>query len=390
MRIFSRFILLFFASVLLFSAPAPAYAQGNAWKRFSGACRKLLPSPKKVPSRQEVLKPENIEKILARRARLSRKQAWQKMDKDARRLLIPVQSPIQNNFFWVGENLSELYADNPILKNAPVSVKRSYFQAANNRLVPQVLNQRIKNLWWLKQHRAVLETAVRPLAPTPQNLAAQIPVDTQYWFIGEEHGQPKVRQTIADVLSAFMAQHPDRQIVFFTEFLAQGANAKDAVAYANLGVYKGHATVWNVVHKAGIELVGLEPRLVRGNQHLQTRFDAVPDGIASENSIWISLEGMRLRNKAWVDLMQKYRQKYPKALFVVHCGEAHSDYLEPFSLGLSFPKEKTFVSAFYTSTAGNQFERFMPNPFSKIPAIQWSEHRYALATGYDLRVLVKQ
>ena len=216
MRIFSRFILLFFASVLLFSAPAPAYAQGNAWKRFSGACRKLLPSPKKVPSRQEVLKPENIEKILARRARLSRKQAWQKMDKDARRLLIPVQSPIQNNFFWVGENLSELYADNPILKNAPVSVKRSYFQAANNRLVPQVLNQRIKNLWWLKQHRAVLEAAVRPLAPTPQNLAAQIPVDTQYWFIGEEHGQPKVRQTIADVLSAFMAQHPDRQIVFFT------------------------------------------------------------------------------------------------------------------------------------------------------------------------------
>ena len=63
MRILSQIILLVFTSVLVFSAPEPVYAQGNMWKRFSGACRKWLPSPKKTPTRKEVLQPENMEKI---------------------------------------------------------------------------------------------------------------------------------------------------------------------------------------------------------------------------------------------------------------------------------------------------------------------------------------
>lgn len=388
MRVLSQIILLVFTSVLVFSAPEPVYAQGNMWKRFSGACRKWLPSPKKTPTRKEVLEPENMEKILVRRARVSRNQAWDKMDKDVRRLLLPAQSTILNNQVWVGENLDELYADNPVLKNASVLVKRQYFQAANNRLVPGVLKKRVQNLLWLKRNEKLLVQAARQLNPTPKNLAAQIPPDTQYWFIGEEHGQPNVRRTIADTLSAFVEQNPGREILFFTEFLPQGANARDAVAYANLGLYKGHATVWNVVHKAGIALIGLEPRFVHRNRLLQTRYDAVPGGESSECSIWLSLEGMRVRNQAWVKLIKKYRTKYPNALFVIHCGEAHADYLEPFAVPLSFPAGKTFVSAVYTPVAGNQFEQLLPHPFTKIPALKWGARRYGRATGYDLRVFV--
>lgn len=388
MRVLSQIILLVFTSVLVFSAPEPVYAQGNMWKRFSGACRKWLPAPKKTPTRKEVLEPENMEKILVRRARVSRNQAWDKMDKDVRRLLLPAQSTILNNQVWVGENLDELYADNPVLKNASVLVKRQYFQAANNRLVPGVLKKRVQNLLWLKRNEKLLLQAAIAVKNTPQNLAAQIPPDTQYWFIGEEHGQPNVRRTIADTLSAFVEQNPGREILFFTEFLPQGANAQDAVAYANLGLYKGHATVWNVVHKAGIALIGLEPRFVHRNRLLQTRYDAVPGGESSECSIWLSLEGMRVRNQAWVKLIKKYRTKYPNALFVIHCGEAHADYLEPFAVPLSFPAGKTFVSAVYTPVAGNQFEQLLPNPFTKIPALKWGARRYGRATGYDLRVFV--
>lgn len=128
MRVLSQIILLVFTSVLVFSAPEPVYAQGNMWKRFSGACRKWLPAPKKTPTRKEVLEPENMEKILVRRARVSRNQAWDKMDKDVRRLLLPAQSTILNNQVWVGENLDELYADNPVLKNASVLVNASIFK----------------------------------------------------------------------------------------------------------------------------------------------------------------------------------------------------------------------------------------------------------------------
>ena len=390
MRNLSKFIVLLLAGAFLLSAPEPVYAQSGVLKRFSGACRKLLPASQKPRPRKDILSPKNMEKTLARRAHQSRKLAWKRIDKDAQRLLMPSQSTILNNHIWVGENLDDLYADNPILKNASILIKRQYFQAANNRLVPGVLKQRLANLLWLKQNEKLLVQAARPLNPTPKKLAAQIPPDAQYWFIGEEHGQPKVRQTIAEVFRAFRALHPGRQIVFFTEFLPQGANAADAVAYANLGIYKGHAAVWNVVHRAGVPLVGLEPRFVYHNRLLQTRYDAVPGGEASESSIWLSLEGMRLRNQAWVKLMREYRKKYPKAMFVVHCGEAHSDYLEPFSLARSFPADRTFVSAFYTPASGNQFEQVIPIPFTKMPALKWSSRRYGRATGYDLRVLISR
>ena len=97
---------------------------------------------------------------------------------------------------------------------------------------------------------------------------------------------------------------------------------------------------------------------------------------------------MRVRNQAWVKLIKKYRTKYPNALFVIHCGKAHADYLEPFAVPLSFPAGKTFVSAVYTPVAGNQFEQLLPHPFTKIPALKWGARRYGRATGYDLRVFV--
>ena len=99
---------------------------------------------------------------------------------------------------------------------------------------------------------------------------------------------------------------------------------------------------------------------------------------------------MRLRNQSWVKLIKKYRQKHPNALFIVHCGEFHSDYLEPFAVPLSFPEEQTFVSAVYTPAAVNQFEQLLPNPFTKIPTLKWGARRFGRVTGYDLRVFVPQ
>ena len=62
---------------------------------------------------------------------------------------------------------------------------------------------------------------------------------------------------------------------------------------------------------------------------------------------WGHLEGVRLRNEAWVRTLEKYHAENPDALFVVYSGSAHSSYNVPFTLSTAMAKEIPFVVTLY-------------------------------------------
>ncbi len=175
-------------------------------------------------------------------------------------------------------------------------------------------------------------------------LAKQIPTQTSLLFIGEVHGYMEIRQAAALLLTQLRQLYPTREILLFTEFLPMGQHLPKEFNPHALSLPR-YAPVWETALRNRIEVIGLEPSFILNdfcsavaiNQKGKTRF--IPQ--------WGLLEGVRLRNEYWKNLLQQYRLQHPDALFVVYSGNGHNLYNYPFSLSTALTGEHTFVTALY-------------------------------------------
>lgn len=221
-----------------------------------------------------------------------------------------------------------------------------YFTAQNIRHATQEIRSEYKTLSTLKasieelkQHQKVI---THPARNDVQWLVEQIPQDTNYLLLGEQHEFAPIQTIIAQLIDQLPARFPNRKIILFTEFLPQGIvyghNFSELPSPLRLAL-KDYPPIWATGLKNGISSVGLEPSFFFTKPSIQP----VNSIEKSTFSLWASTEGVHVRNQAWKQDLKNFRKEFPDALFVIHTGAFHIDYAIPSSLGHAFQNDKTFV-----------------------------------------------
>jgi hypothetical protein len=154
-----------------------------------------------------------------------------------------------------------------------------------------------------------------------------------------------------------------------------------------------------------IQVVGLEPEYVQDNLlflEYKTR-----TGQRQKASIWSSLEGRRLRNNHYNEVIAQYRKMYPNTLFIIYTGTDHSQYTSPFSLSQNLPPVETVVTSllpaqrlamppavlktegirpFFTSLS-SEFDFATGGKFPQ-RVLYWKDKNSARATGFDIQLKI--
>lgn len=227
-----------------------------------------------------------------------------------------------------------------------------------------------KNKWpaFLKQ-QPVME---------PHQLAALIPTDKKYVFMGEYHEDflsLKIQQTVVQ----YALQHPEKQVFVFSEFANENVHNfadEDYMFDSALGQYK----------KNGIRWIGLE--------------EVPPEEIrmATADLCWppqTTLIGIKARNAHWIQILKAYRQKYPDAVFFIHSGSLHSDYQEPFSVSTAFKPQESFVMQFVPFVDNlpdyplntEKFHIVTRAKYLRPGTLIWTNKDFARMTGFDVQAI---
>lgn len=296
----------------------------------------------------------------------------------------------------------EVYPDQTFLSTP--SQTANYFMARTNRaLVQEVnrlnqINNQLKKLY-PQMIKTLQPTDNAPLQSYQERLAVynklaksidEQKADTV--FIGEMHGFAEIELSIANFIERIRKQQSQRKIILFTEFLPEvyiervalpNFTRKKIWEYKNTKHY-----IYDTALENDIAVIGLEPKIVTRTPTMEI----APNGFTSQGSLWSSLEGLRFRNTKWTETLNRYREDFPDALFIVYTGAGHSMYTKPFSLANNFPKEKTFVVTFWPGEP-------LQDPVSEIfgikfafpqPFIEWQNPTFAKTTGFDALIRVEQ
>lgn len=272
--------------------------------------------------------------------------------------------PIQQIFKTYDLNPKELYPEQTFLKNSRQTGK--YLSARNNRLFMQEI-QRMQTV------RAQIDENLPRLqqeassTPQPQDpiswLADIVPEQTTQLFVGEAHLYREIHQAVARLVRSLRARQPEREIFLFTEFLPENFTWGKEPKHKILQIpeyLQSHFPTWEQAAEAQVQVIGLElPAAV--DDFCEVRY-LNPQGDRDKQSVWMSLEGVRLRNERWQKTLAQYRAQHPNALFIIYTGADHSMYNRPFTL--ANPNEHTFVSVLYP----NRYRAFEPSGrFSCVP-----------------------
>ncbi len=297
----------------------------------------------------------------------------------------------------------ELYPEQTFLKNSTQTGK--YLAARNNRLLLQEI-RRMQTLW--QQIDDNLPRLHSEAAHTPQPedpalyLADSMPPQTTQFFIGEAHGYPEIHQVVSQVVQHLRAKQPAREMFLFTEFLPenfQWTGGRPGIALVPEYLHS-FFPVWNQIRQAGVSVIGLE--LPNAVDDMCTVRYAQANGAISKQSVWATLEGVRLRNERWQKTLARYRAQHPDALFIIYTGADHSLYNRPFTLAT--PDEHTFVSALYP----NKYPRWvssgrltgttqvtpMRGPLERLvdqldfqrDVVKWQSPDLVTLSGFDVRI----
>ena len=229
----------------------------------------------------------------------------------------------------------------------------NYFTAQNNREILKYSRAQKEHYQQLLEQVPLLKERQQQIdIPTDQDmkwLAQQIPADTDYLLLGEQHGFEVIQTQMGELLTQLRARFTNREIILFTEFLPSPLqyNSSEFLKYWQDASYLSpYLPLWEKAYTQHIHTVGLEPifRLLTISAQLTHvgTLTYLPSGI------WSSPEGMRLRNQAWLEVLREFRQQHPDALFIVQAGFAHLDYTQPHSLGNTLKSQaNTFVAGFF-------------------------------------------
>ena len=249
-------------------------------------------------------------------------------------------------------NPKDIYPDSYFLHNSKQLT--DYFLARHNRYllqaIPQLETWRREIVYNIPNFHQAKKVLHHPQEQDMAWLATQITERTNYLLIGEIHGFREIQSEIRYLLDQLLQQHPKREIFLFTEFLPGNKIWGKTVKHSppqtiSYNVLWHHAT-WN-----GITVVGLEPQFVEQNRWTSMQYQTVSDETKGtlagplQQSVWASLEGLRLRNAQWLVTLKDYRQRYPQALFIIYAGAGHILYSEPYSIGTVLAGPDTFTAA---------------------------------------------
>ncbi|MBO4675005.1 MAG: hypothetical protein J5601_02830 [Elusimicrobiaceae bacterium] len=264
----------------------------------------------------------------------------------------------------------------------------------NRRLIPEIFH--MEQLWnYLKIHFSDLYIAQHTISAEQDqymyHLTRQVPADTQYILLGEVHCT-FLRQYIADFLIQLRQQYPNKEIVLLTEFLKEGPKTQAEWQTAPAGL----STVFNTAQQLQIPVVGLEPNFV---SKTETQIILGGNSLHYDQTLWITLEGLAIRNRRWMQIIQQQYKIHPDALFVIYAGSGHLSYYQPYNISHILPPEKTFsillLPQDLTRSMNGLFE---VSPFDQLlinknippyPFVSFDK-AYTNWVGFDVRIFLEE
>ena len=264
--------------------------------------------------------------------------------------------------------------------------------------------QRMKKFWpaleqalpKMQQEAASLQQPKDPLTW----LAQAIPAATDYLFLGEYHTFSEIQISISRLLSLIRERNPNREIFVFTEFLPDSTKYMSSEEFFPslnpLSSFTSYHPIWQTALENRMPVIGLEESYVRNSY--ATIKGAKNSTQAAQVTLWETLEGMRLRNKHWAQIIEKYRKKHPNALFVIYTGAGHCFYNHFFPLSKMFPREKSFVVEFAPQkTKGQNFPNTRTGWLEKLqdttafpqPVLMWKDPQLSELSGFDAHLKIK-
>ena len=231
--------------------------------------------------------------------------------------------------------------------------------------------------------------------------AEQIPADIDNLLIGEVHVH-SVPKGIIPMVEALTKKMNGREIIFLTEPLPLGhvLDVKRDIPIID-AKFPGEKQFWNdkaryydlwkELDKRNITVIGLEPTFVGGtleDKTIETDCYLRPVSDTTPRDVWTSLEGFRVRNKYWLEEIQKQRDAHPDALFIIYAGAHHTSYLYPFSLARELTGKNFVIEA-----TPKQYQDDLDNlilPTQMPDCLSVTGTGLAPITGFDLRIKVER
>lgn len=331
-----------------------------------------------------------MQKTLRKRVLQSQENIYKNYSlEELRRFVQNVELPLASFVDYPTELLRIFYEQQPWLKNASVQAQRDYFIARNNRLTRAVIEKRKRRLQQLHTRVKLFINTLMPfkadnvIAQTARKVSPQV----KQLLIGEEHDQPAVSAAILQLVKEIRARNPHRRIICFSEFIVQDFPIQSLLKQkASNKIDQGYFNIYSWMQDHQIRVFGLEPKQVGKYQTVQQLHT---DGHMhfEKHYIWETLLGIQWRNQQWFALLQKYRQLYPDALFIIHAGSGHTGYAQPFTLTEYFNPQETFVVHVQKKAKNNKLNLSTVDQFN-VAALGWTNKELSHLVGFDVLLTV--
>lgn len=295
-------------------------------------------------------------------------KALRSFSKAVRRPVVYVPVQAARTSFAVPARLYKIYrADlhNLYFENIIPAVKYPKLSRQNNQLLEQGLKYFEYNEEVFSSHASEIANLIKSeVYPRRVPYAQLLPQKLDVLYIGEIHGQPRVRAEVKDLLKSLKTVYPGRRIYLAAERIPSDGNIvvseenliRDEAALAEaleieeneLDLLVDPVDVLQTALREEIPLLGLE------DIDLLLRL-STPEGKAFPTdeefeSFAESAVGMRVRNEAFARRLRALRRFDPEALVVVYGGIDHMAYHNKFSVP-SLVQGKSFVVQMLTPFA---------------------------------------
>ncbi|MBR4682387.1 MAG: hypothetical protein IKP06_03690 [Elusimicrobiaceae bacterium] len=260
---------------------------------------------------------------------------------------------------WVsGESLSQnltvspevLYPQAPFLQNQ--EQLGLYFLAQNNRAqshwYPKLVTWYQEIVRRLDDFKKNQLSITHPIEKDVSWIAQQLPEDISYLLLGECHYLPDIPKNVTELISYIhKVLQPEREIIVLTEFLPEIVTWGYSGPVSTWEIY---TNLWKSLEEMGIPIIGMEsdftfndfnskivssePEIATESYYAKILENKDTDKILdTSQQAASSLEGIRLRNAHFMQIIQQTRQNHPDALFIIYTGGGHVEYSYPYSLG---------------------------------------------------------
>lgn len=374
----------------------------NIWAQTPAVARQTIRLGNKLVEPGTFWGDRNISRVLNKRLNLSFQRAYEVQNQCLPNMIIKAYAPSKSMSHNIKGSVQELYPHAATFLTTKKQLTL-YFLARNNRefinVYPkfQQMQQQIRA--HIPDFQASIVSTGHPQTQDLKWIAEQLPKNLDYFLIGEAHFYPEIRQAVSNLIHEVRLQFPQRRIFLFTEFMLDG----DVYPSDNFReVLPQYTTIWQAAVKEGITPVGLELSALGPSiktAQISSRSGTGLLGISTmhKTRIGATLEGIRLRNRHWLQILKDYKQKYPDALFIVYAGAWHVEYNHPYSLAKVLQSHaNVFETSLYPivnlyssdcSLITSTFDRLTDGKFPQ-RVLQFNDQNLKHLAGFDVQVKI--